>query len=145
MARGAQGDGVPLKANGMAYACFPTLEKFAQLVGKNDSTDCSIQAQKSVQGKVKVMVHMWGNYQTMAAPSHHDAEIYVIRKEHMWEDWQSIHKMLDPNREVILPSGDASHHRNVDQARQPVTRDLSDEGRDYLCHAMKEEYKVFFR
>ena len=143
-ARNETGNGIPTKANQMLYQCFPTVERFAFFLGRNDNNECSVRARQAVSGKIKLMNHLWANYKTMVAPIHSNAKVYVIRKEHMWYDWITINKMLDPNRAVILPTGDSAHGRDMTGVNQPVTRDLSNKGRENLCRAMKQEYEIYF-
>jgi hypothetical protein len=117
------------------------LEHFAQAVGK-DVGNCTEHARAAVDGNEPSMVHFWGNYQKMAAPIHSKALVYVMRNEHLWQDWHSVNRMLDSTRGVHSVQ---KHARDVQKVRQPVTRDLSDEGRAFLCGAIEKEYGVFFR
>lgn len=143
-ARNERGNGIKEGPNQKAYECFPTLERFAQLLGSQNNTYCSFNARRSVQGRIHIMNHMYGNYQKMVAPVQADAKVYVFRNEHLWEDWASVNKMLAPNQTVMIPSGKEASFRNVTRKAQPVTRELSDEGRAYLCQAIQNEYEVFF-
>lgn len=132
-----------MEPNIEAYKCFPTLEDFAQFVGKKDSGHCSARARHAVHGHYKIMNHLWGNYKRMVAPIHPDAQVYVFRNNHVWEDWTTVNTMLDPSRKVVLPSGNGTHQRDMKKVQQPVTRGLSDQGRAYLCHAIRQEYEVY--
>lgn len=135
--------GIPRASNRKAFKCFPSLEHFAQALGK-EKGNCTVAARASVEGNVQVMVHLWGNYDKFVTPIHPDAKVYVIRKELLWDDWRHINKMLDPSRNVVVPTGMTSHVRDTKSVRQPVTTDLTDEGRGYLCASLGKEYDVFF-
>lgn len=90
------------------------------------------------------MNHLWGNYNKMVAPIHSNAKVYVIRQESVWDDWTAINKLLAPNRTVVLPTGEAAHGRDTAKLNQPITRDLSNKGREHLCRAIEQEYELFF-
>lgn len=143
-ARNERGHGIQEGPNKKAYWCFPTLEKFAQDLGRTDKGHCSVQAKRAVDGGMKIMTHLFNNYRKMVAPIPSGAQIYVFRNEHIWEDWITVNKMLDPNRTVVLPTGKKSTARDMSKMKQPVTRDLSDEGRNHLCRAIQQEYGMFF-
>lgn len=143
-ARHEKGNGVNAKPNEKAYKCFPTLEEFAQAVGRRkDYSDCSIQAQKAVDGRIPIMNHLWGNYQRMVAPIHPEAQIFVFRNEHLWHDWVTVNSILAPNRTVVIPDGEKAHFRDMEKVKQPISRDLSDKGRAFLCRAVRQEYEVY--
>lgn len=130
-----------MRQNLKDYACFPTLEHFAQAVGM-DVGKCTEHARAAVDGNEPTMVHLWANYQKMAAPIHSQALVYVMRNERLWQDWHSVNRMLDPTRDVHSAQ---KLVRDLQKLQQPVTRDLSDEGRAFLCRAIEKEYAVFFR
>lgn len=141
-----RGNGINRKQNRKAFQCFPTLEDFARhLYGRNinDNVNCTVAARAAVNGETKVMVHMWGNYQKMAGSIPKSARgVYAIRTTHLWDDWFRINKILDPARDVYIPRD--RHERNVKNLTLPVTRNVSDEGRSYLCEALRTEYRVYF-
>ncbi len=141
LARKERSNGIPLAPNKAAYKCFPTLEKFANDVGTSGGY-CNSHAKRAVGGRVKIMSHLYSNYHKMVAPIPADAQVYVFRNEHIWEDWEAVNKLLDPNRTVVIPTG--KKVRDVTNVKQPVSRDLSSRGRDYLCRAIQQEYEVFF-
>ena len=143
LARKEQGSGIQLAPNRAAYKCFPTLEKFANDVGTT-SGYCSAHAKRAVGGRVNIMNHLYSNYQKMVAPIPAGAQVYVFRNEHIWEDWKAVNEMLSPNRTVVVPTGKNSMVRDLTKVKQPVSRDLSDRGRGYLCRAIQQEYEVFF-
>jgi len=138
-----RGNGISRKQNRKAFECFPTLEKFARHLGNTTNNfSCAVAARAAVNGETKIMVHMWGNYQKMAATIPVHAQAYVIRTSRLWDDWFRINKLLDPTRDVHIPR--ERHERNVQNLTLPVTREVSDEGRDYLCDALEKEYAVYF-
>lgn len=143
-AREERGNGIQVSENVAAYKCFPTLERFAYSLGRNDTGECSVQAKRAADGRVKIMDHLYSNYRKMVAPIPPDAQIYVFRNEHLWEDWKKVNTLLAPNRTVVLPQGKKSSVRDLTKVKQPVTRDLSDRGRNNLCRFIQQEYEVFF-
>lgn len=143
-ARGARRNGISREENVKAFKCFPTLEEFAQLLGKQDG-NCSAQAKRAVDGETKIMVNLWGNYQKMVSPVLTTGSlIYVFRNDHLWEDWRDVNNMLDPNRTVVIPTGKKSNMRDTSSVNLPVTRELSGASRSYLCQAIQQEYRVYF-
>lgn len=138
-----RGNGIDRRRNRQAFKCFPTLEKFAEHLGSKDvNNTCSIAARAAANGENRVIVHMWGNYQKMAAPIPYGAKVFVVRTTHLWDDWFRINKLLDPTRDVYIPRN--VHERNVKNLTLPVTRTVSEEGRMHLCEALEKEYRVFF-
>jgi hypothetical protein len=166
----------------VAYQCFPTLEKFASLLHRGNSTDCYypyrhnvIQPQDcqelacaAIHGKVRFFTHLFFNYRNILytkLPPHR--QIYVIRQEHLWEDWHQVNLQLASSVEdysnntnsdwqspqtttnsTSLPSivgRPIDSHRNVSGIQLPVTRHLSEEGRQKICRALETEYVAYFR
>ncbi len=79
--------------------------------------------------------------------------LFAIRKEHLWEDWFSIDKILqnDLNRhrwqsqehtEQRLPL--IPNERNVTGMKLPVTSDITNARKQLLCKALEPEYHVYF-
>ena len=110
----------------------------------------SIVAAASMQathGRVRHFVHLFFNYHEIysripTSPPHR--KLYVIRKEHLWDDWWKVNRMFgeQQRREPVVSS---EVQRNITGIQLPVTRDISDQGRSKLCKALEEEYSVYFR
>jgi hypothetical protein len=129
-----------------AYRCFPSLEEFARHLGNENSTtnnsNCTKTARVAIHGERKIIPHMWANYQKMAATIPVSGQVYVIRTEHLWDDWYQINKLLDPTRNVYIPHD--LHGRYVKNLTLPVTKDISTQGREYICKHLNEEYRVYY-
>ena len=138
--------GIRKRQNHNAFRCFPTLDKFARYLestnNNNNNNTCSKAARAAVNGKKKIMVHLWADYRKMVAPIPARATVFVIRSSHLWDDWVQINKLLDPTRDVYIPY--SRHERNVQNLTLPVTRDISDIGRVHLCDALQDEYRIYF-
>jgi hypothetical protein len=150
------------KEGPIAYKCFPTLESFAGLLQRGNSTDCdypykeedivndncSELACAALHGKVKHFTHLFYSYRHVFdrmplpnAAGHR--KWYVIRNEHLWDDWFDVNERLgDPSDGPWeLPTYTA---RNVTGIKLPVTREISDTQRDQLCKAVEKEYEAYF-
>lgn len=143
------GNRAQTKRHRLAHKCFPTLESFAEAVGNKKSSRkaCNSRAQRALKGQERIMTHLWGNYRRMVAPiliPSKKAKLYVFRREHLWNDWTSVNALFAPNRSVIVPTDASARARDMATIKQPVTRELSDKGRGYLCRAIQQEYKVYF-
>jgi hypothetical protein len=173
------------------YVCFPTLERYVSYLGGgegsshyNTSTDfyypykknqvvvdsCQDLARASFHGHVRPYIHLYFNYERIQSfiPIffQNATNIYVIRQEHLWDDWKSFNQVLltkmrqqqnqnnnnqhndqDTDGMVIVPQQqDHEVVRNLTGAaiHQPVTRDLSPEGYIILCRALDREYQAYF-
>ena len=105
---------------------------------------------QATHGRVRHFIHLFFNYHQIysripTTPPHR--KLYVIRKEHLWDDWWKVNRMFGEKqrRESIVPSSGGEAERNIAGIQLPVTRDISDEGRLKLCKALELEYSVYFR
>lgn len=138
-----RGGGIDQKKNREAFACFPTLEDFARHYhNTTNNHNCAVQAKAAINGNIKIMVHMWANYEKYTARIPLNSTVFVIRTNHLWQDWLVMNKMLDPTRRVYIPYN--RHARNVHNLTLPVTRNISKEGQGILCEALKKEYRIYF-
>jgi hypothetical protein len=169
----------------VAYQCFPTLEAFATWLQRGNSTDChypyrhnviepkdcSELACATIHGKVRFFTHLFFNYRNildtkLPLPSSSSSSsneqqpqsrhIYVIRQEHLWEDWKRLNELVAADEDEKLEWTNAQQdstpvvttttsHRNITGLQLPVTRDISPEGRRKLCLALETEYAAYFR
>eukprot|EP00533_Pseudo-nitzschia_delicatissima_P013897 CAMPEP_0197268786 /NCGR_PEP_ID=MMETSP1432-20130617/4380_1 /TAXON_ID=44447 /ORGANISM="Pseudo-nitzschia delicatissima, Strain UNC1205" /LENGTH=191 /DNA_ID=CAMNT_0042733867 /DNA_START=337 /DNA_END=912 /DNA_ORIENTATION=- len=156
----------------MAYRCFPTLEKFASFLRNGNSTECDYPYRHNeimtedcnkfacavIQGRIRLIFeHLFFNYRNIYAKiptTQPEKRLFVIRKEHLWEDWRRVDVMLrveenqPPPHEQILPSGgsfDDVTRRNITGINLPVSREISDSGRSRICKALEPEYRTYFR
>eukprot|EP00980_Cylindrotheca_fusiformis_P004006 scaffold880_cov132-Cylindrotheca_fusiformis.AAC.2 len=144
----------------LAYACFPTLEAFAQLMHGNSTNcnypyrqnsivadDCTGLACAVVHGKVRLFSHLFFNYRNILdtkLPTDPPRRIFVLRQEFLWDDWKALNQLLGQTEPVIIPSA-SEKWRNVTGIKLPVTRDISLDGRNKLCHALQAEFMAYFR
>lgn len=141
-----------------AYACFPKLEDFAQLMqgsstecnypytqGSVVADDCKGLACAALHGKVRLFTHLFFNYRNILytkLPTEPPRKIYVIRQEFLWDDWRQLNKLLGQKEEVVLPQH-SSNLRNISGIALPVTRDISEDGRRKLCLALTSEFEAY--
>jgi hypothetical protein len=150
-----------------AYRCFRNgLESFAQYLGDEPLSfqynnpdviqkgNCTNLSRAIVAGRVKALGHMYNNYQNMlhwipssSSERRRHRDIYLVRQEHLWDDWIRINQMLGQTEDVVLP--DIQVRRNVTEIMTqgqapPVTKDVSNDGRDRLCQALAPEYQAYF-
>lgn len=138
--------------------------------------DCTALACSVLEGKVRFFTHLFFNYRNIlytklplprksrsesATSSSKRRQIYVIRQEHLLEDWQQLNAMVEAAGVVGEKSSAAtkSHwkvtdvtsnnntvvsHRNITGLQLPVTREISAKGRQKLCLALQMEYVAYF-
>mmetsp|Transcript_10629 Transcript_10629/g.26833 ORF Transcript_10629/g.26833 Transcript_10629/m.26833 type:complete len:434 (+) Transcript_10629:181-1482(+) len=152
----------------LAYSCFPTLEKFASFLRNGNSTECDYPYRHNeietedcekfacavIQGRIRhIFVHLFFNYRNIYAKipaTKPEKRLFVIRKEHLWEDWRRVDTMLNLEENEIQPSAsggsfDNVTRRNVTGINLPVSGEISDSGRSRICKALEPEYRTYFR
>ncbi|KAG7346203.1 hypothetical protein IV203_005271 [Nitzschia inconspicua] len=109
------------KLGPLAYQCFPTLEAFASLLQRGNSTDCNYPyrhnviepsdcselACATIHGKVRFFTHLFFNYRNIVETklllsenngniiiTDKQRQIYVLRQEHLWEDWTTLNQLV---------------------------------------------------
>ena len=155
----------------IAYKCFPTLESWAILQTNEacfypdrhnvvNATNCTRLACGGLHGKVRPYVHLYFNYQNLYAklPLNRNRQLYVIRKEKLWQDWKTVNDMLgerdDRNGKTAAANdtpdnkaNDATEiaARNITHLDLPVGKELSKVARMRLCGALVSEYETYFK
>ena len=132
--------------------CFPTLDAYAKHLGPNATNDydgkdwhdhlgkdgakndCPKLAQATMNHAVKgLMEHQYYDLRRIFHPLTNLTErpLLVIRTEFLWDDFNSTLEWLGEDEEVEpMPSRRASNS-------DPVSKTLSNEGRQNLCLALK--------
>jgi hypothetical protein len=149
---------------GRAYRCFKSLQSFADAIGRDRSWEfyyprhwehryggnCTNLARASAAGHVSVFIHMYNNYQKMWQWIPFDkngADLYIIRQEHLWEDWSTVNRLLSGQpaaSEAVVVLPDERVRRNVTGALPPpVTKQVNDKGRQNLCRALEPDYRAY--
>ena len=146
----------------MAYSCFDTLDEFATLVNgiQNptdckypyrhnvvDATDCAALACATLHGKVRFFVHLFFNFRNILEtklPKDPPRQIFVIRQEYLWYDWERLNILWGQKEQVYIPPSNFNQ-RNVSGLQLPVTRSMSPRGRELLCTALEAEYRAYFQ
>ena len=139
------------------YKCFDTLEEYAQLLANyNDYEENSWEfylAKKDCANLAKTMLHhispatMKHNFYDLRGVLSQvqniaSKVILLIRTEFMWDDWTSANKWLGDENEIYT---NPKTIRNSTETKIPFNSTLSDEGRNNLCIALEEEYRVYLR
>lgn len=135
-----------------------------------DTTTCSTKAKGIIHGDFVNGDHLYWNYknilslmngwdkednvanvssgtkESLADKDKEDNEtnILLIRNEYKWQDWIAVNEWLGQEKGTveIYPE---MHNRNSADHEMPVTREVSDEGRLFLCLALAEEYVLYFK
>ena len=68
-----------------------------------------------------------------------DLTIYATRQEHLLEDFERINHLVGEPKPLVKKP----RQRDVSNVTLPVTRDLSDQGRQRLCRALEGEYRIY--
>jgi hypothetical protein len=151
------------------FQCYPTLEDFAQAIGDSPKQynythdshllvqkeglpkeDCMNMARASMQNKVPqdFTEHLFFDtkYAYRKMKDRHktldNTVILSVRKENLWEDWKSANQWLKSDFESG-PGNNLPRVRDHSDLQLPVTTELSDEGRQFLCGALVDEYEAY--
>ena len=141
-----------------AIKCFPTLETFVDYIGDDPgsydydyhqsqivSSNCTNLARAVIDGKVRKFKHLFFSLEKIRSFIPGDNPfIFVTRQEHLWYDWKKINFLLGQASDMLIP-GDDSNARDLSKMNQPVTRELSDIGKERLCKALKDEYDSYIK
>ena len=140
--------------------CFPSLERFAELVGDNPkdfdypypkselvTTNCSDLAMATMAGVSQgCSVHPYWNMKRIfeRIPGWQDSQspptFMVIRTEHMSEDFSNINKLLGE-----LHPGNLTNKKKREVKVYEVGKNVTSVGRRRLCFALLDEYKVYIK
>ncbi|CAB9523988.1 expressed unknown protein [Seminavis robusta] len=147
-----------------AYRCFPSLERFVQLLGDNNyysyphppnvvaTGNCQTLARAALDSQIRRFQHWFFDYGKIISLLPNDTTgttttIYAIRTEHLWKDWESVNRLLGTTTgESSTTSTITNNHHPVhpmEERKVAVTRDLSPMGRQRLCHALEAEYQHY--
>jgi len=122
---------------------FWTLNDLAErglVKGNNGASDeCKDRAKKALLGTENNLVHWFYNYQFYYESMPPDANIVVIRNEHIVDDWNAVETLL---------GGDADftqEHVPVNNAREKKPEEvyLSDAAKVVLCETLCNEIQVY--
>ena len=139
------------------YVYFETNELYNILLYYYTTFTTMTMTIQAIHGKVRFFTHLFFNYRnildTKIPRTEPKRQIYVIRQEHLWDDWSIVNNMFGRQRDddtdeqppVIIPSGELSAQRNTTDLNLPVTREISDQGRMKLCKALESEYVAYFQ
>lgn len=157
-ARGETMSPLAEEAKTEAKKCFPTLETFVDYIGDDASSydydyhqsqivssNCTNLARAVIDGKVRRFNHFFFSFEKIRSFIPGDNPlIFVTRQEHLWYDWKKINFLLGQASDMLIP-GDDSNARDLSKLNQPVTRELSDKGKERLCKALKNEYDGYIK
>ena len=147
------------------YECMPTLDTFAQMLKGGEMMEyknktpankwlwqipnfnCSEKSKLIFFHKnAPRMNHFYWNLQSIVQSLNiniHQSSIFLIRTEHMNQDWIQANQYLGQKAEnVKVPEVNL---RNASTYNYPVQNTLSDSGREMLCQALKPEYELFMK
>lgn len=104
---------------------------------------CQELAQNVVQGKPSFYLHMARNYEyyTSDILKETSNEIFLLRTEYFWPDWQKINFMLGGGS---ITKRNATTHREGKEGNMKVTsRSISDEGLKNACYFLCREIQLY--
>lgn len=143
------------------FSCFPTLEKFANLLAnyndyKEESwdksykrKDCSNLAKTIFRGSdslADILPHFYWGYKTLLRKLEFNTlplTTLAIRTSHMDNDWESVNRHVGDDRKAIPLF--KSHIRESKHFDYPIQKDISEAGKEKLCLALRTEYKAYFQ
>jgi hypothetical protein len=136
------------------YSCFPTLERFAELVGTEPTlyeypnasemnrTNCTNLAKAVINQRVRFSDHFYWSMKRihgLLGSQMNSSTIFAVRNENLWGDWVSTNEYIGQNN-VSTPNIRVRDHRNM---KLPVPKKVSIAGRRNLCIALKPDYDAY--
>ena len=147
----------------MLFACYPTLDSLATvgLAGQRPSDgeilkighdlgedQCRLWAWAAVRGRVPASFHNVWNYEWYLhylldrKAGGKDLEIFLLRIEHLDEDWSNLDSFLGGTGSPLPKS--RSHNNDASEKQLAVSdRYISAEGMKNLCRALCREIQVY--
>merc|ERR1711862_337047 len=104
---------------------------------------CQEIAQDVIQGKPSYYLHMAKNYEYYTSDILQDArnEIFLLRTENFWSDWQKINFMLGGGS--IKKHKVATHRKGKEGSMKVTSRSISDEGLRNACYSLCHEIQLY--
>lgn len=146
-----------------AYKCFPTLQRYVELLGDHPNqfhyphkqnwvtaASCPDLAKAAFHSRVKIYNHLFFSMRLLLSfiPKVERQSLYAIRQENLWNDWTNVNKKLGQDDPIYIPAKETNRIRNVASLemanKMPVKRDLNAFGISILCNALHEEYQAYF-
>ncbi len=146
------------------YACFETLEEYAQLLSNFTNfnmmkdevhaenlreQDCDVQAKATFYHirleSIYLFVYDLRQVLSMIQKNLREKIILSVRTEFLWTDWATANRWLGDDSVGIVKTGQKIDERNSTKVNSPVKMDLSDQGRKNLCLALESEYHLYFK
>eukprot|EP00984_Skeletonema_dohrnii_P036313 scaffold37155_cov244-Skeletonema_dohrnii-CCMP3373.AAC.1 len=122
---------------------FWTLNDLAErglVKGNNGASDeCKIRAKKALLGTENNLVHWYFNYQFYYEMVSPDANIIVIRNEHIVDDWNEVETLLGGDADLT----EESLPVNNQYEKKPEEIYLSDTAKVVLCKTLCNEIQVY--
>eukprot|EP00529_Nitzschia_sp_RCC80_P042459 CAMPEP_0113472670 /NCGR_PEP_ID=MMETSP0014_2-20120614/17637_1 /TAXON_ID=2857 /ORGANISM="Nitzschia sp." /LENGTH=269 /DNA_ID=CAMNT_0000365391 /DNA_START=155 /DNA_END=961 /DNA_ORIENTATION=+ /assembly_acc=CAM_ASM_000159 len=139
-----------LRQQGPESSRTPTDCNYPYPPGMVEVGDCGALACASIHGKVRFFSHLFFNYQNildtklplkqapaqskeqlLATVNNNQRQLYVVRKEHLWDDWIAVNKLWGQpeNEPISVPSkGTKANQRDVSNIEGTLSRTISKEG-----------------
>eukprot|EP00980_Cylindrotheca_fusiformis_P003507 scaffold781_cov132-Cylindrotheca_fusiformis.AAC.26 len=137
--------------------CFPSLNAFAQslkvklnrtsviheLYKNSEEPTCEVIANAVIHHRNKISTHLYFDIRMFYSQTLHSKPVFSVRTEFLWEDWVRVNELLgqEPgtvqvNQEEVL--------RDSNALKLPISSEIGDVEREYLCRAIEPEYEVYF-
>jgi len=137
---------IPNRTLNHFFHCFDQVDDLATVGLKENKGSCSRVAHRCIRGNYVRCHHMYLNYhfytnELLQQESKNSKEIFVLRTEHFWEDWQSINSMLDGSNITRT-----KHHTHRERRKNKIlvtNRTISKEGMSNACRVLCEEIQLY--
>jgi hypothetical protein len=124
-----------------------------------NNTNCTRLARAIMDNKVAIPAHLYYSFHWLLqqhifpttrtkneANDGDDATIHLaIRTEHLWDDWTTANQWL--GQDTVTTFSDIRLRKNNDDSSEmfnyPVKREISAQGQERLCRALKKEYQAY--
>lgn len=137
------------------FACYPTFDQLATkgLSSSRRGGKCARLARNIMSGTIQPPRdgdHMSWNYgfylesSVLVDDDEDNKDLFVVRTEHLWEDWQAINKLLGDDTNSAKDEPNADSHQRDSSTPLPVSdRTLSEQGTVNLCCTLASEIYVY--
>eukprot|EP00980_Cylindrotheca_fusiformis_P003508 scaffold781_cov132-Cylindrotheca_fusiformis.AAC.27 len=136
--------------------CFPSLNAFAQSLKvklnetseierlKNRTkTQCEGIANAMLQHRNRLSTHLYFDIRMFYKQTRHSRPVFSVRTEFLWEDWVRVNELLGQGPGTVRVN-EEKVRRDSSALKLPISAEIGDVEREYLCHAIAPEYEVYF-
>lgn len=145
------------------FACYPTLQVFANRLMDSERTSktkqqtnntmarrtCTDKARAIMTHGVRGSNHLYYDYrfieQQLIQVQPQNALLFVIRTEFLWHDWTRLLHWVGDIDYIMDDATLSTRERDISKQAVAVDKTLNQQGRQALCRALEDEYRVYLK